>query len=29
MEGDLRQVIEPLKQEYQADQLAMLADENR
>lgn len=29
MEGDLNQVIEPLKQEHQADLLAALADENR
>jgi peptide chain release factor 1 len=29
MEGELQQIIEPLKQEHQADQLAMLADENR
>ena len=29
MEGDLDQVLEPLKQEHQADLLAALADENR
>jgi peptide chain release factor 1 len=29
MEGDLNQVLEPLKQEHQADLLAALADENR
>ncbi|MGI5308634.1 peptide chain release factor 1 [Rheinheimera sp. WS51] len=29
MEGDLDQVLEPLKQEHQADLLATLADENR
>ncbi|CAM3764472.1 peptide chain release factor 1 [Rheinheimera salexigens] len=29
MEGDLNQVIEPLKQEHQADLLAALAEENR
>lgn len=29
MEGDLEQVLEPLNQEYQADLLAALADENR
>lgn len=29
MEGDLDQLLEPLRQEHQADQLAMLAEENR
>jgi peptide chain release factor 1 len=29
MEGELEQVIEPLKQEHQADLLAALAEENR
>jgi peptide chain release factor 1 len=29
MEGDLDQVLEPLKHEHQADLLAALADENR